>query len=483
MGLSGGHLYKSTLFIAARKFETLMQGNHDAQALYDNMTTQAAHMIKYPSDYHFRLRFMLALHPEVLEYIIKTHSASTEQSTLAQIRSACEDFERSNEYGKHLAATQARLGGSRPSNSQNSSRNRPPVRSDTKGPSFPQHNRSNPHTGKPQSATARPIGEGSSKIPPTRTAPKHDPKAKPTNLHKQGTETKKVSCFICRGSHYARDCPPEKRKAAHGYAVRIAEEDTPASLDDAGSEYHCAGSDPEGGNARLPEPENPGSDIEHSNHPEGEQYDPDEDNAYHFSSGDSEPVYSRATRIIATSALTKIESRTAKATKATLPKIPTVESNRARYKIGTGPQPQRDNRLQRCIEVTVPINGLPVRVLLDGGSNTNMMSPEFATIAKVSAVELQEQMTLQLTVMGSHSEINYGTWVPIEFRPVKATTYFDIVNIDGYDAILSTPFLWEHGVSPIYSDHGWVMRNGKCIHFPPQPSPITKSGQSFQNYS
>ena len=66
-----------------------MQGNCDVQALYDYMTTQAACIIEYPSDYHSRLRFMLALHPEVLEYIIKTHSVSVEQSTLTQIHSAC----------------------------------------------------------------------------------------------------------------------------------------------------------------------------------------------------------------------------------------------------------------------------------------------------------------------------------------------------------------------------------------------------------
>ena len=66
----------------------------DAQAIYDNLSTQAARMVEYPTDYHFRLRFMLALRPEVLEYVIKTHSVSVENSTLSlvQIRSACEDF-------------------------------------------------------------------------------------------------------------------------------------------------------------------------------------------------------------------------------------------------------------------------------------------------------------------------------------------------------------------------------------------------------
>jgi len=35
-----------------------------------------------------------------------------------EIRSACEDHEHSNEYGKQLAATQSRLGGSKPSGAQ-----------------------------------------------------------------------------------------------------------------------------------------------------------------------------------------------------------------------------------------------------------------------------------------------------------------------------------------------------------------------------
>ena len=103
----------------------------------------------------------------------------------------------------------------------------------------------------------------------------------------------------------------------------------------------------------------------------------------------------------------------------------------------------------------------------------NMLSPEFTTVARVLAVKLQEQMMLQLAVTGSRSKINYRTWVPVEFRPIKATTYFDITNTNGYNAILGTLFLWKHRVSPIYTDDGWVMKNGKRIHFPSQPSPIS----------
>ena len=49
------YLYKSTLFTAAQKFNTIKQGSKDSQALYDDFTMQAAHMIKYPLDYQFRL--------------------------------------------------------------------------------------------------------------------------------------------------------------------------------------------------------------------------------------------------------------------------------------------------------------------------------------------------------------------------------------------------------------------------------------------
>src|SRR5258706_6149084 len=80
-------------------------------------------------------------------------------------------------------------------------------------------------------------------------------------------------------------------------------------------------------------------------------------------------------------------------------------------------------------------NGVEWCVLVDGGSNTNMISPEFATVAKTPAIELQEQMTLQLAVTGSRSKINYGTWVPVKFGPINADIYFDITNIKGYNAI------------------------------------------------
>ena len=131
------------------------------------------------------------------------------------------------------------------------------------------------------------------------------------------------------------------------------------------------------------------------------------------------------------------------------------------------------------------MNGLSARVLLDGGSNTNMVSPEFATVAKIPAIELQEQMTLQLAVTGSRSKINYGAWATVDFGPITPQVYFDIANIDGYDVILGTPFMWEHGISPIFQDDGWIMKDGQRLKVQSsheaksfRPKPFRTSGHS-----
>ena len=49
-------------------------------------------------------------------------------------------------------------------------------------------------------------------------------------------------------------------------------------------------------------------------------------------------------------------------------------------------------------------------------------------------------------VTGSKSVINYGANVTIKCQGKESEEYFDIINIDCYDAILGTPFLRKHEV-------------------------------------
>ena len=51
-----------------------------------------------------------------------------------------------------------------------------------------------------------------------------------------------------------------------------------------------------------------------------------------------------------------------------------------------------------------------------------------------------------MAVTGSKSVINYGTNTTIKYNGKELKEYYNIINIDYYDAILGTPFLRKHEV-------------------------------------
>lgn len=96
--------------------------------------------------------------------------------------------------------------------------------------------------------------------------------------------------------------------------------------------------------------------------------------------------------------------------------------------------------------VTVKINGHPARALLDSGSLGDFMSTNLADQLKVKRTELSTPLTLQLAVQGSRSKVNVQTAVDFEYQQIKETRTFDIINVNSYDLIMGTPFMYEHQV-------------------------------------
>ena len=93
----------------------------------------------------------------------------------------------------------------------------------------------------------------------------------------------------------------------------------------------------------------------------------------------------------------------------------------------------------------VKVNGLEAYALLDSGSTTISITNDFARVAKLNILQLENTVTLQLGTIGSWSIINYGTKAQIELGPIKENNaYLDIVNIDWYDMIIGTPFMRKH---------------------------------------
>ncbi|KAJ7799184.1 hypothetical protein B0H13DRAFT_1557264, partial [Mycena leptocephala] len=113
--------------------------------------------------------------------------------------------------------------------------------------------------------------------------------------------------------------------------------------------------------------------------------------------------------------------------------------------VGLLDQPSCPRELTACISALLSINGTEAYVLIDSGSTTNSMTPEFVHATGAPNIKLDDQVTLQLGYVGSRSKINYGTRVPIDFCGIKGHVYFDQVNLDRYDCVIGTPFLNRHG--------------------------------------
>ena len=75
-----------------------------------------------------------------------------------------------------------------------------------------------------------------------------------------------------------------------------------------------------------------------------------------------------------------------------------------------------------------------------------MISPNFIRAVKIKPFLLDKPIGIQLVVRGSKSVIDYGANVTIKYNGKESKEYFDMVNIDYYDAILGTPFLRKYKV-------------------------------------
>jgi Aspartyl protease len=100
------------------------------------------------------------------------------------------------------------------------------------------------------------------------------------------------------------------------------------------------------------------------------------------------------------------------------------------------------------------INGVKAHCLLDSGSEGVLLSPEFTRATGMKMFALEQPIALQLACIGSQSTINYGTNTTIRFGRKLYDEYFDVTNVEYYDAILGTPFLRKLGITLDFTSPG-----------------------------
>ena len=110
-------------------------------------------------------------------------------------------------------------------------------------------------------------------------------------------------------------------------------------------------------------------------------------------------------------------------------------------------RPRRPKAFESCLATFVEINGMEAFALLDSGSSTDAVSPDFAQVSDMRIHTLDNPIPLQLGTVGSRASINYGTRTSVEIGGRKEENYyFDVVNVDRYDAILGAPFMRQFGI-------------------------------------
>ncbi|EJD34381.1 hypothetical protein AURDEDRAFT_176574 [Auricularia subglabra TFB-10046 SS5] len=131
-------------------------------------------------------------------------------------------------------------------------------------------------------------------------------------------------------------------------------------------------------------------------------------------------------------------------TKPMAPKMETRFRSATHEVTGTEPQPKRARASRKFFEGYVRIGDLRAHALVDTGTDTEMISSDFAKVAGVKTFKLDNPVALQMACIGSRSRINFGARLDMQIgHVVIKNKYLDVVNLDRYDLVLGLPFLWQ----------------------------------------
>lgn len=110
-------------------------------------------------------------------------------------------------------------------------------------------------------------------------------------------------------------------------------------------------------------------------------------------------------------------------------------------------RPLRKKEEIRCLSQLVTIGKLTALAMFDSGCTTESISPEYAQLASQVPGELDTPIPLQLGTAGSKSVINHGLFTNMAMPNLSVEEhYFDIINLDRYDAVIGIPAMRKYGI-------------------------------------
>ncbi|KAF9261869.1 hypothetical protein L218DRAFT_868850, partial [Marasmius fiardii PR-910] len=111
----------------------------------------------------------------------------------------------------------------------------------------------------------------------------------------------------------------------------------------------------------------------------------------------------------------------------------------------------------------IELNGVKAFTLFDSGSMADTVSPDFTRAAKMQIYRLENPVTFQLGTKGSHSHVTYrcttSYGISLLKETIKHCDYFDIANVDRYDAVVGTVFMHRHSIILDFKENVIKMNN------------------------
>ena len=94
----------------------------------------------------------------------------------------------------------------------------------------------------------------------------------------------------------------------------------------------------------------------------------------------------------------------------------------------------------------------------------------------------EKPLPIQLAVYGSRSKINCGTTVNVQYQTINCDWMFDVVNLDNYDAILGTPFLYQHQVAMGFNPSRVIVGSSKPLELEgPEVTTLNSAAAGLSN--
>ena len=97
--------------------------------------------------------------------------------------------------------------------------------------------------------------------------------------------------------------------------------------------------------------------------------------------------------------------------------------------------------------VKLEVNSHPARALLDSGSLGDFTSTTLVDQLSIKRETLDTPLSLHLAVQGSRSRVNSRATIKLKHQNINETRTLDIININNYDLILGTPFMYQNQVA------------------------------------